>query len=61
VHEDDIVIKITYKNGEYELIHHSGQGKYCHFEDQPSFLQTTAGRRDFDEKQFNDLIEKYSR
>ena len=60
VHEGDVVIKITYKNGEYELINHSGQGKYRHFEDNPSFLQVYAGYRDFDEEQFNDLIKKYS-
>lgn len=61
VFEDDTVIKITYKNDEYELIHHSGQGKYRHFEDNPSFLQVYAGYRYFDEEQFNDLIEKYSK
>ena len=61
VFEDDIVVKISYKNGEYELIHHSGQGKYRHFEDNPSFLQVYAGRRYFDEEQFNQLIDKYSK
>ncbi len=61
VFENDIVIKITYKNGEYELIHNSGQGKYRYFEDNPSFLQVYAGHRYFDEEQFNDLIEKYSK
>ena len=61
VEENDVVIKITYKNGEYELIHHYGQGKYRHFEDNPSFLQVYAGYRYFDEEQFNDLIEKYSK
>ncbi|MBR7112627.1 MAG: hypothetical protein IKC75_06905 [Clostridia bacterium] len=60
VFENDIVIKISYTNGEYELIHHSGQGKYRHFEDNPSFLQVYAGRRYIDEEQFNQLIDKYS-
>ena len=60
VEENDVVIKITYENDEYELIHHSGQGKYRHFEDNPSFLQVFAGRRYLDEQKFNDLIDKYS-
>ena len=61
VFEGNTVIKITYKNGEYELIHHSGQSTYLHFDDNPSFLQIYAGFCDFDEKQFNELIEKYSK
>ena len=60
VFEDDIVIKIYYENGEYELIHYSGQGKYRHFEDNPSFFAVYAGYRYFDEEQFNQLIDKYS-
>ena len=30
VSEDDVVIKITYMNGEYELIHNSGQTLYTY-------------------------------
>ena len=59
VFEDDVVIKIYYENGEYELIHYSGQGKYIHFED-GSFFRVYAGRRYIDEEQFNQLIDKYS-
>ena len=44
VYEGDIVVKITYDNGEYELIRSLGRGFYS-----------------FDQEQFNDLIEKYSR
>ena len=61
VFEDSIVIKITYQNDEYELIHHYGQGKYRHYDDNQSYFQPYAGYRYFDEEQFNDLIEKYSK
>lgn len=60
VFEDDIVIKIYYENGEYELIHYSGQGEYRHLEDGRSFFAEYAGYRYFDEEQFNQLIEEYS-
>ena len=60
VYEGDICIKITYQNGEYELISSSGQGKYRHFENHPSNFDSYAGFRFFNEQEFTELLEKYS-
>lgn len=61
VYEGDVGAKITYQNGEYEFINYYGQGKYRHLENNLSMFDAYAGFRFFDEDQFNDLIEKYSR
>ena len=51
------VIKITYVNGDYELIGDYGQTRYISSSDEISFY---AGFHLFDKDQFDDLIEKYS-
>ena len=61
VYEGDVGVKITYQNGEYEFINYYGQGKYRHLKNNLSMFDADAGFRFFDEDQFNDLIEKYSR
>jgi hypothetical protein len=50
------VIKITYQNGEYELIDWKGQSEYT----QERGFYYYAGFNVFDEEQFEELIEKYS-
>lgn len=60
VYEGETLVKITYKNGEYELIDYDGQGKYQHFDKHPSNFDAYSGYRDLDKKQFEALIEKYS-
>ena len=51
------VIKITYGNGDYELIGRFGQSTYVESEDEFSYY---AGFYTFDREEFDDLIEKYS-
>ncbi len=46
--------KIIYKNGDYEIITYRAQGRHS------SGKYFDTGYYDFDEEQFNDLIEKYS-
>lgn len=52
--EDD-VIKILYKNGEYELVNWNGQSKYTN---EKKFVYY-SGFKVFDEKQFESLLDKY--
>lgn len=60
VFEDETVIKITYQNGEYELIDHDGQGNYQHFDGFPSNFDAYSGYTIFDQEQFQALIETYT-
>ena len=50
------VIRITYQNGDYELIDYNGQSEYT----QERGFDYYAGFNGFDEEQFEELIEKYS-
>ena len=50
------VIRITYQNGDYELIDYNGQSEYT----QERGFDYYAGFNVFDEEQFEELIEKYS-
>ena len=50
------VIKITYQNGEYELIDWKGQSEYT----PERGFKYYGGVNVFDEEQFEELIEKYS-
>lgn len=53
---DDIVVKISYDNDEYELINWQGQSEYT----QERGFRYHAGFSVFDEEQFEALIAKYS-
>ena len=53
--EEDTVIKVSYQNGEYELINWRGQAEDT-LEKDFSFY---AGFSVFDEEQFEDLLMKY--
>ena len=53
--EEDMVIKVSYQNGEYELINWRGQAEDT-LEKDFSFY---AGFSVFDEEQFEDLLMKY--
>ncbi|MGN0517299.1 MAG: hypothetical protein ACI4II_01080 [Acutalibacteraceae bacterium] len=53
---DDIVVKISYDNDEYELINWQGQSEYT----QERGFRYYVGFSVFDEEQFEALIEKYS-
>ncbi|KAF0092086.1 MAG: hypothetical protein FD141_270 [Fusobacteria bacterium] len=46
--------KIIYKNGDYEIITYGAQGRHR------SDKYFSTGYYNFDEEQFNDLVEKYS-
>lgn len=52
---EDTVIKISYKNDEYELINWTGQSEYT----TESGLRYYAGYSVFDEKPFKSLIAEY--
>ncbi len=54
--DEDKVIKISYKNGSYELINHCGQSEYISEKDKLSFY---AGFNVFDKEQFEALISEY--
>ena len=53
--EEDIVIRISYQNGEYELINWRGQATYTTERDFTYYY----GYSVFDEQKFHDLISKY--
>lgn len=54
VEEGDVAVKVTYANGDYELIGRGGQAKYKSGE-----LGYGLGYRCFDEEQFHTCIAKY--
>lgn len=55
--EDNIlVVKIIYKNGEYELIDAGGQAQYTN----ERRFRNYTGYRSFDDIEFKNLISKYS-
>ena len=51
-----VAIKIIYSNGDYELIHASGQAEYTN----ETGFKNYVGYRYFDEAQFEQLISNYS-
>ncbi len=53
--EGEYVIKVLYSDDEYELIHWNGQAKHIPNEGNKNYI----GNRVFDEKQFDEFIEKY--
>ena len=53
--EEDTVIKVCYKNGEYEMINWSGQAKYT----KKRGFRFYAGYSVFDEDQFEALLSEY--
>ena len=55
--EEGTIIRITYNNGEYELINWYGQSRYTI----ESGFRYYNGDWFFDEEQFNNLIDKYNR
>ena len=61
VDEGDVVIKITYKNGEYEMINYSGAGAYRIPENGAPYFSNHVGFHKFDSSEFDALINKYSK
>lgn len=55
IRNDSTVIKITYINGDYELIDALGQSKFIN-----GIFYRSEGWYSFDEKQFEDFINKYA-
>ena len=51
----DLAIKITYNNGDYDVICHTGQGEY-----RDGYYYGDSGKVSFDETQFKQLINKYT-
>ena len=56
IEAEDKVIKINYKNGNYELINYCGQSEYISEKNKLSFY---AGFNVFDKEQFEALISEY--
>ncbi len=56
ISENDVVIKFIYDNGDFELIHYHGQAQYV----SELGSANNAGDGTFIEKDFKDLLEKYS-
>lgn len=54
---NDLVIKLVYSNGDYELIDWNGIAKYTTSDDR---LRNYRGYRVFDEIPFKDFVQKYS-
>lgn len=54
--DEKLIVKLIYSNGDYELIHWSGQARYT----ESSGMKNYIGIRMFDEKQFEELISKYT-
>ena len=58
-----VVIKITYYNGEYEIIGANGQGYYKYEQDSEGGIEELRyqlwGLYSFDEEEFNALIQQY--
>ena len=61
VYEGDVVIKFTYKNGEYEMINYSGAGAYRIPENGEPYFSNHVGFHMFDSSEFDALINKYSK
>ena len=61
VYEGDVVIKFTYKNGEYEMISDSGRGVYRIPENGEPYFSVYAGFYQFDWSDFHTLINEYSK
>ena len=59
VSSGDIGIKVTYMDGEYEVIAQNAQSKYLSMGSEMQFV-TWADRFSFDEEMFNNLLDKYT-
>ena len=55
IENDEVVFKISYVNGEYELVNSIGKALYFH----ETGLKNYKGYHQFDEEEFSELIEKY--
>ena len=53
--KDEVAVKFTYINGDYELVHHRGQARF--WADGTKIL--TNAFYIFDEEEFRQLLEKY--